>query len=394
MKSVASERILFVDDELNLLEGMRRQLRNQFNLETSSSGAEALQVMTAAGPYAVAVADMRMPGMNGIQFLRKAKEVAPQTVRIMLTGNADQQTAVDAVNEGSIFRFLSKPCSLEVLTQALHAGIDQYRLIIAEKELLERTLSGSVKVLTEMLSLVNPVAYGRASRAQRIVHHIVAELKTPEAWKYELAAMLSQVGCVMLPAELLDKVYAGQSLTEEEERLFASHPSVCGKLLSKIPRLESVAAMIDRQQQPYDQQTPGAPHLGKDYEITLGAQLLKLALDLDQKIQGGAPLDLALQDMRKETNKYNPALVAALGGLHIRRTEAEVRAVHINDLRLQMILDEDIYTTSGVLLLRRGHEVNTSVLVMLRRYAGGIGVVEPFRVRVPVYVYGTQNQDG
>lgn len=392
MKNAMTEKVLFVDDELNLLEGLRRQLRSQFNIETSSSAGEALQIVVAAGPFAVVVADMRMPGMDGVHFLRKVKEIAPQTVRMMLTGNADQQTAVDAVNEGNVFRFLNKPCSTEMLGKALYAAIEHYHLIMAEKELLEKTLGGSVKVLTEMLSLVNPVAYGRASRVQRIVHHIVEALKSPEAWKYELAAMLSQIGCVLLPMELLDKVYAGQPLTEEEQKLFASHPAVCGKLLSKIPRLETVAAMIERQQQPYSQ-TLSISNQAKDDEIKLGAQLLKIALDLDQKIQGGNPLAPAMQDMRTQTDEYNPSLLAMLSGLEIRRAVTEVQAVHISELRLQMILDEDIYTKSGVLLLRRGHEVNNSVLVMLRRYAGGIGVVEPFRVRVPIFVYGTQQQE-
>ncbi len=392
MKTPPGDKILFVDDELNILDGLRRQLRNQFDIETSSSAAEALQIVAAAGPYAVAVADMRMPGMDGVHFLRKVREIAPQTVRMMLTGNADQQTAVDAVNEGNVFRFLNKPCSTENLSKALYAGIEQYRLITAEKELLEKTLSGSVKVLTEMLSLVNPVAYGRASRIQRIVHHILEALKAPDAWKYELAAMLSQIGCVLFPMELLDKVYAGQPLTEEEQKLFASHPAVCGKLLSKIPRLETISAMIEGQQQQFGQKL-SVPNQAKEDEIKLGAQLLKIALDLDQKIQGGNPLALAVQEMHKQTDEYNPSLLAMLSGLEIRRAETEVRAVHISELRLQMILDEDIYTQSGVLLLRRGHEVNSSVLVMLRRYAGGIGVVEPFRVRVPSFVYGTQNQD-
>src|SRR6184192_4097590 len=108
--------------------------------------------MAAQGPYVVVVADMQMPGMNGVQFLTKAEAFSPDTVRIMLTRNADQKTAADAVNQGHVFRFLNKPCSPEQLAVTLTAGLKQYKLITAERELLESTLNGSVKLLTDILS--------------------------------------------------------------------------------------------------------------------------------------------------------------------------------------------------------------------------------------------------
>ena len=100
--------------------------------------------------------------MDGVQFLQEAQRVAPDSVRIMLTGNADQQTAAGAVNEGRIFRFLNKPCTPEDLGHALTAGLEQYRLITAEKELLEKTLGGTIKMLMEILATVDPDLFGRA----------------------------------------------------------------------------------------------------------------------------------------------------------------------------------------------------------------------------------------
>ena len=159
-----TEKILCVDDEPNVLQACRRQLRKRFHIETADGGEQALQAIAGQDPYAVIVSDMRMPGMDGIQFLARAKELTPNSVRIMLTGNSDQQTAIEAVNEGNIFRFLTKPCPAESLAKAIAAGVEQYRLVTAEKELLEKTLRGSIKVLTEVLSLVNPTAFGRAAR--------------------------------------------------------------------------------------------------------------------------------------------------------------------------------------------------------------------------------------
>ena len=156
-----SEKILFVDDEPGVLEGFRRLLHKEFLLDTAGSGREGLAAIASAGddPYAVIVSDMRMPGMDGVQFLSRVRITSGDSVRIALTGYADIQAASNAVNEGAIFRFLTKPCEKEVLAKALTAALIQHRLVIAEKGLLEKTLRGSVKVLTDVLSLVNPAGF-------------------------------------------------------------------------------------------------------------------------------------------------------------------------------------------------------------------------------------------
>ena len=193
-----SVKILCVDDEPNILSGYQRSLRKQFEIETAPGGSEALEKMEASGPYAVIVTDMRMPGMDGIQFLKAAQEMDPDSVRIMLTGNADQQTAADAVNEGHIFRFLNKPCTPEDLAQALTAGLKQYRLITAEKELLEKTLGGTIKVLMEILATVDPELFGRAQTLRRNMHTLAdalrrnGQLAREDLWPLELASLLAQ----------------------------------------------------------------------------------------------------------------------------------------------------------------------------------------------------------
>jgi DNA-binding NtrC family response regulator len=121
------EKILFVDDEPSVLEAYQRLLRQDFDVETAVGGQQGLEKLAASGPYAVLVADMRMPEMDGAQFLAKVMVNFPRLVRIMLTGNLDLQTAARAVNEGNIFRFLTKPCGKETLVDALHAAVKQYR---------------------------------------------------------------------------------------------------------------------------------------------------------------------------------------------------------------------------------------------------------------------------
>ena len=136
------EKILFVDDEPQVLEGIRRLLCPAFHIDTAVSGSEALSKLKRDGPYAVVVCDMRMPEMDGARLLSKIRIEFPEAVRIMLTGNSDQNTAIRAVNEGHIFQFLTKPCDEDLLTRTLNAALVQYRLAAYKEEVLDRARAG------------------------------------------------------------------------------------------------------------------------------------------------------------------------------------------------------------------------------------------------------------
>src|SRR6185436_11933183 len=131
---------------------IRRSLVDDFDVETAESGAAALALLEGNEPFSVIVADCRMPKMSGIELLSRVSREHPDAVRIMLTGNTDQQTAVQALNKGEIFKFLNKPCDTDSLRSAVRQGIRQHELVTAEKELLEKTLYGSIRALGELLS--------------------------------------------------------------------------------------------------------------------------------------------------------------------------------------------------------------------------------------------------
>lgn len=375
-------KILFVDDEVNVLDGFRRQFRKVLDLETAPGGHEALEVLAREGPFSVIVSDLRMPEMDGIQFLSRARETAPETVRILLTGYADLETAIDAINQDNIFRFLTKPCESEVLLKAISDGVKQYNLITAERELLEKTLRGSLKVLSEILQLVNPQAFGRASRITHYVHEIGKHMRLPHLWKLETAASLSQIGCVILPEDALGKIYHGQELSGEESQLFAMHPFIGSDLLSHIPRMRTISEIIAYQEKNFD--GSGVPiDERKGEEIPIGARMLRVVLDFDTLLAKGHKKFEALEQLSTETGLYDPVVLSALAEVieeDIEYTKASLAASQLHD---GMILADDLRLLTGRLLAARGYKVNRTLRERLRNFSEKPGIKEPVAVLVP-----------
>ncbi len=378
-----ADAILCVDDDANILDGYKRHLRKEFTLDTAVGPEQGLRMVTERGPFAVVVSDLQMPGMNGIQFLTRVREQAPDTVRMLLTGNADLQASIDAINQGQLFRFLTKPCTPEALANALNAGLAQHRLITAERELLEHTLSGSIKVLCEVLSLVNPEAFGRSSRITRYVEAIAANLHVSELWPIKTAAMLSQIGCVILPEVVLKKVYRGEALTPEESQLFNQHPFVAYDLVAKIPRMKRVAEIIKFQDKYYDGVGgPGDNRQGN--EIPMEARILKVALDFDALESAGKTKTEAFEQLRQRKGWYDPTIVEALKSAFAQEIKYEMRTAVVADLVCGMVLAEDIKSSTEVLLASKGQEVTQSLIMRLQNFGEAGGVRQPFTVLVPM----------
>ncbi len=377
-----NDRILLVDDEQNLLDSLKRQLRRKFAVETALGPQNGLAVLMEKGPFAVIMSDLRMPGMDGIQFLSRVRGVYPDSVRMILTGNADVESAIQAVNEGNVFRFLRKPCETETLANVLRQGLEQYRLVTAERELLEKTLRGSIKVLTDLLSMVNPEAFGRSSRIKRYACDVAAQMGVSDLWKIETAAMLSQIGCVALPEQVLSKIHQNRELAEEEVKIFSSHPKIAAGLLSHIPRMEGIAETILHQSRNYD--GSGFPEEeGAERQIPLGARILKVVLDFDALESNGVLKGNALRQLRKRQGCYDPAALDALERALGMEAKYVVQSMPLKDLREHMIFADDVTTLKGRLLVTRGHEVSPLLIERLKNFARNSGIKEPLKVFVP-----------
>lgn len=373
--------ILFVDDEPNILAAFRRQMHQKYEVLTANNGKEALALLSSSDPIPVIVSDLRMPIMDGIQFFTIAKEISPDSVRILLTGHADLNTAIDAINQGKIFQFLTKPCPQPTLLEAIQIGLDHYEVAMNERNLLDQTHQISLRLLTEFLSLANPIAYTRAIRIRRVVNQIVTNLKPMNAWQYQLAAMLSQLGCIVIPQNLLEKVYLGDILSPRETRIIASHPMVGAKLLENISQLGSVAVMVRDQNRNFSSYSSGLDEK-QTMEECIGAQILKIAVDYDKLIQKGMKHSEVINFMDGLGQIYNPQIVSNLGSDEILIDNWDFKLIDNEEVELGMVINQDIFTKSNILLVPKNQVVDSAVYEKIQKYAQGIGIVEPFRVLV------------
>jgi response regulator RpfG family c-di-GMP phosphodiesterase len=359
-------RILFVDDEPLVLEGLRRSLYREFNVDLAEGAEAGLEKVKKDGPYVVVVSDMKMPVMDGAEFLARVRTRAPDSIRVMLTGYADMEAAMRAVNEGRIFRFLNKPVTAEDLTLTLRACVAQYDLLRREKELLEKTLAGAIRVLSEVLQLANPVAFNKGNRICQYVRHIAGKLCPSDTWQYEIAAMLSELGCLTLTPDLLEAIHAGEPLTPEHEKRYSQHPQIAHDLLARIPRLELVADMILQQN---EVPTDLPRSLFPDAEsVRRGAQMLRVSLAFDRLLSAGSERQEALLALSRNPAQYDAKMVAALGDFRLSRGPTELRSIDVRDLRTGMILNENLRSTTGVLLAAKGHEVSYALVKAVRNF--------------------------
>lgn len=361
-------RVLCVDDEARVLDGLSLHLRKYYQVHIAQSGDSALAKLKELRGVNVVVSDMRMPGMDGATLLRNVMKLYPDTARILLTGEPGRDAAVSAINEGQIFRFLTKPCPPDKLKAAIDAGVTHHQLVSAERVLLQETLLGCIQMLVDILAMTNPVAFGRAGRIKRLAMEFAGDLGYRSFWQLEAAAMLSQVGYLSLPVELVEKLYYGERLTPEEQTLAAGVPQVVQKLLSKIPRLEPVLQIIGRVGNISKLQ-----NIGAESAVSVGGAILALVLDYDTLITQGANVDLAIQTLRTRSPQHDEELLAKFAKrLGAKGSNEEIHEIPLRVVQPGMTFLDDLRTDMGTLLVARGFEVSESFVERMKNFGHGI----------------------
>lgn len=378
-------KVLCVDDEPGVLEGLNLTLRRRYDVLTAANGPLGLQRLEENRDVVVILSDMRMPQMDGATFLEKSRAITPDASRILLTGYADLDSAVAAVNLGQVFRFMQKPSSPASILAAVDAGVNQHRLVTAEKVLLEQTLHGAIAVLTQILGLVSPTEFGHGTRLKRLVADISTRLAVPNRWQAEVAAMLVPL------ANLTTAARVGQDLAPETlesrdrnvagpgARDMASYDLVA-ELLAPIPRLDEVRYILQSVKHIPANLTglPGKTEAERA-ALVLATSVVAAAMDFDALESDGLAPGEAVGIIAGREGRYLSQVVETLTELVGKERGREVRELTLGQLKPAMVFAEDVRTQGGMLLIARGHEVTQVIIDRLLNYPART-VREPMRV--------------
>lgn len=367
-------RVLFVDDDENLLRGVWRLLRKNYDLTVAQGPTQALQILEEEDPFAVIVSDQNMPEMKGDQLLEITAKRWPDMVRLMLTGNNDQHTVAKAVNAGGVFKFIRKPCSASDLRAAIGDSIRQHELVTAEKVLLERTLSGSVKMLTEILALSNPDVFRRCTIIQNWCQLLSKHMAFERPWELNIAGMLCQLGMVILPDSVVEKWSDGSELSEKEKSLMENVPEASQEFLKNIPRLEAVSEMIYLSRRGYD--GSGFPQNGpKGIQIPQRARVLHILMDLADIIDQGLTLpENAFEQLGLNRDSYDPELLEKIETILspiLSKTEKVTftkMSVPLESLMEGDVLLQDIVDADDKMLLSKGCTLSPLTVKRIRSF--------------------------
>lgn len=379
-------KILFVDDNASVLAAFRRNMRKRFDMLTAESAALAIDMLKEDDRIGVIVSDMKMPGMNGIEFLERSMEIAPNAVRIMLTGNADQETATEAVNRGHVYRFLNKPCPVEDVIEAINDGCHQYEIQELEHNRLEETLAGCVKVLTDVLGMVAPFALGRGQSMRASLGPFLEALKMKSPWQYEVSALLSSIGYTSLPSELVQKLENREELNGRELNVVKSVPEIGYNLVVGIPKLQKIARNIKYQHKNYDGSGLPKDEL-KGQSIPLGGRMLRVFEDRMILEHEGVNGQAAHEQMKSREGVYDPQILELCFKYYPEylttsiSKDKPVLTLDLESLEPGQVIVSDIHTVSGLLLVEAGNWLTGATIQRIRNYAALEQVIGPFYVQ-------------
>jgi CheY-like chemotaxis protein len=357
-------KVLCVDDEPRVVDSLRRHLQGRYQVLTARSGADGLGVLEQHRDVAVVVSDMRMPEMDGATFLRHTRVLRPSTVRLLLTGHADMAAAIKAVNEGQIFRFMTKPCAPDQFMSMVGEAIRQYELVAAERLLLQRTLVGAIKALTDIMTLVSPTVVGRAQRLKRRVSALATALNLEDRWQVETAALLSHLGEVSLPDSVTHKLFRGYELDGEESDRLRDATHAANRLINHVPRLEAVSAILNALNDSAADTDPTIAPPSNHVHV----DLLRFAMEIERLEAQGLHRSAVLETLQA-SGDYSSDFLEALRSIQTADDDAVTRVeIPLVALTVGMILDQDVTTNRDVLIAPRGCEVTPSFIEHLRHF--------------------------
>ncbi len=432
MPSKCKHKVLIVDDEESILSALRRLFRNEdFDILTAANGAEGLNLIREGAPLlSLIISDQSMPEMTGAQFLAEARKILPDTMRVLLTGHSNMDAIVDAINDGGVHRYLTKPWKDEDLLLQVRQILEQYELILENRRLLELTkkqneelmllnssleekvkektaeiikkneelthlnreleanIYNTVKAFGSLVEKHNPLLAGHGRRVGYLVREMIQLMDLPEneAIHIEIAALLHDIGKLGFTQQLLE--YKEEKWTAEERELFEKHPRYGQETVYFVKKLDHAGIIIRTHHERFDGK--GYPGQLKEEEIPLGARIIAVADVYDKitnlQVNVGNAINIAKESQGRIAEEklleaaaifhlkqesflaYDPDVVKVL--LNLLKTKKiiypEEKKVSVMNLEEGMILTRPLYSSSGRFLLPQKTALTGSLVRKLK----------------------------
>ena len=410
--------LLCVDDEPAILKSLQRLfVGHPYQLLLAGSGQQALELLQRQ-KVQIIISDMRMPEMNGAEFLGKAAALQPDCYRILMTGYADLASTVQAINLGKIHRYVQKPWNNQELLSLVDEGLEKFRLLLANKQLTAQVArqNKELKILNHNLE---ERVIQRTAQLKQTLNHIKGMLKQQEqdhkatkevlyniissnpalsgefalnvsqtcaalarqlGFEHEQrqqlrqAGLLSELGKLGLPGTLQAIPY--YQMTPQERSHYLQHPQYAEEILAPAIHLQAVSEAIGQQYEKFNGTGEPLHRVGTD--ICLNARILAVARDFWLYVfQRLSPqkhsFDEALEQIHRQQGAwYDPGVVVALrellrSGLRLG-SEHEHQGITVAELHPGMKLKHNLYNSKKLLLLPKGQEITTATIQSLQKY--------------------------
>jgi response regulator RpfG family c-di-GMP phosphodiesterase len=373
--------ILIIDDnEENrmILEVICKSLG--FKPQLAVNGKNALTILEKYTPSLV-LCDLIMPELNGFEFLKIFK-LNPKwkSIPIIMVSSVDETESILKCLQQGADDYITKPFEPDILKARVDNLLSKYLYMKMEKELLEKTFSGSLKVLSDILSTLSPFLFGKSTRTRRIAKQIAEEVNYPNLWEIEVSAMFYLIGCITLPPDTITKLIEGRTLIALEKIMYDNHPYIGYKLLNNIPRLENVSHIVFFQNKMrFNNQIPQEIQ-NKVENVPLGAKILHLAIEYEY-ISSKTTLNSDIISYLRKI-ETDAELLSAIEKIVVIDSGKELKKLKLSELQSGMIFATDIITINNNKVANRWMEVTSTLLDVMKLIHSKVAIQEPIDVFV------------
>ncbi len=357
-------KVLIVDDDTRILAGYKRTLGNDYDILLADNPIDALNIIKSNKDISTIISDFMMPKMDGNMFFDIVKEVIPDTIRILLTGNGDFNVAIDAINKSHVDKFLVKPSLPSQMKEIISESIKIYEKRVDGKIKTLKTFEGGIKMLMQMIELTNPSIYRVAKIASEMAKTVSPFLKFIDG-NEEQAVFLSFIGGITLPEKIFGKIYAGIDLNEEELELFKTYPSISAKMLSFVSEFIKIGEATSYIHLNYLESVAV-----KNKGIIFLSRVIKICTDYAIFERRYLSTKKAVEMMKKQLIVYDLDLFRVLEQ-HAKQEEEEykVKEITLSNIKEGMTIAKDLFDDKGILVLARNTIVNDVIYLKILNFA-------------------------